>query len=618
METTNQNSNPELVEDGHVGVSRAARPIIGVIIGTAVLYFGREVLLPLAVATILAVIFSPIADRLEPWLGRLISTALVVLTAIVVAAGIGYFLTVELASVALQMTDYTDNIARKVSAVERSQPAWLQRVENAIKEVENQVQRSQPRVRQRKPTMVQTVPASPQVQEVVKSVLPVLSGVIETLLIIVLLFFMLHERRNLRDRFVRLCARGRITVAAEAIDTAGHAVSHYLFLISVINFAFGVSIGIVLAILGLPNPWLWGVIAFLLRYVPYVGAFMAGLLPTLVAFAVFPGWGKSLEVLGAFIVLDQVSAQFLEPVLVGRGIGVSPVALLVSAMYWAWLWGPAGLLLATPLTTCFKVAGDYLPALGFFSILLGADGKLEDYNDYYRMLLELDESGARALAIRYCNEHGLEATFNDLLIPAVMLAGDERAQNHIPEENERFVMDVTRQLIADLGSRFSKARIIPNLRIFGICAPGEVHNIGLLILLELLRLDGAAARYSGDNQSRDEIREYTRRYSPDVLCISCVSDQSLPVTIELTRELKLDLPNLAIFAGGTAAMAGSNELLKAGCMQVCATKEKARRDILRFAQRRFRLRAVPPPSPATERQPAAAGAEAAPRQNRNI
>src|ERR1700687_1824289 len=138
-----------------------------------------------------------------------------------------------------------------------------------------------------------------------------------------------------------------------------------------------------------------------------------------------PSPPQNAAVLGSFVILDQAAAQLVEPILIGRGISVSPVALLVSAMYWAWLWGLPGLLLATPLTACLKVAGDYIPELGFFSILLGADTVIEGYNDYYRMLLELDQLGAVALAISYCDQNGLESTFDDVLNPAVRLAGDE-------------------------------------------------------------------------------------------------------------------------------------------------------------------------------------------------
>ena len=184
---------------------------------------------------------------------------------------------------------------------------------------------------------------------------------------------------------------------------------------------------------------------------------------------------------------------------------MSPVALLVSAMYWAWLWGLPGLLLTTPLAACLKVAGDYIPELGFFAILFGADIARDDYNDYYRMLLELDQPGARILAIRYCDKHGLEPTFDDVLIPALTLAGQERIESHISQENQHFIVETTRELVKELGNRFIKPRTTPRLRILGICAPGEVHGLGLLMLLELLRHSGVAANLIDEKSPEESV-----------------------------------------------------------------------------------------------------------------
>jgi methanogenic corrinoid protein MtbC1 len=267
------------------------------------------------------------------------------------------------------------------------------------------------------------------------------------------------------------------------------------------------------------------------------------------------------------------------------------VALLVSAMYWVWLWGLPGLLLATPLTACLKVAGDYIPELGFFAILLGADKILEDYNDYYRMLLELDQSSARTLATSYCDEHGLESTFDNVLIPALILAGEERIEGHISQENQELIVETTREVIKDLGNRFIKPRTKPKLRILGMCAPGEIHDLGLLMLLELIRHSGAAANLI-DDKSPDEIRDFVRRYAPDMVCMSCTMTDCLPAAAELVRGLKLDSPRLAIIGGGGAALSSSTELIEAGCSQICATRGDARRVIRRLALQRARSRSL--------------------------
>jgi predicted PurR-regulated permease PerM len=555
--------------------------------------------LPLAMASILAVAFSPITSRLEKFVGHFLSAALVVVLAISAIGVIGFFLTVELTSVAVEVAGYSNNIAAKLARLQGSTPAWLQTVESGIKDVQQQLQKKGPRSTGRMPQVVQAQAAPSTVNEVLEPAWPILSGFGEGLLIIVLLFFLLYARRDLRDRLVRLAARARIPVAAHAIETATGAVGRYLLLVSLTNLGYGIAIGVAAWLLGLPNAAFWGALAFLLRFIPYVGALSSAVLPTLVAFAVFPGWSKSFEMLGCFVILDQVAGQMVEPFLIGRGIGVSPVALLVSAMYWAWLWGVPGLLLTTPLAACLKVAGDYIPELGFFAILLGADSGSDDYHDYYRMLLELDESGARTLAISYCDTHGLEATFDEVLIPASILAGQERIESHISQENQHFIVEITRSLVKDLGNRFIKPRTTPRLRILGICAPGEIHDLGLLMLLELLRHSGAAANLI-DQNTPGGVRDFLKRYAPDMVCLSCTMTECLPAAAELVRDIKLDSPDLVVIGGGPAAVSSPAELLKAGCSQICASRGDARRVMRRFALWRAesrRVGAVPGLSP---------------------
>jgi predicted PurR-regulated permease PerM/methylmalonyl-CoA mutase cobalamin-binding subunit len=573
--------------------SGAAAPLLGIIIATAVLYFAKDILMPLAMAGVLSVIFSPIATRLERFIGRFASSALVVATAVIAIAVLAYFLAVQLTAVAVNVTEHSENIAAKINALQGSTPDWLASIEYGVNNVERRLQQAKP-VHKKTQTVVQAPAESSAAEQILKPMLPLLSGLAQILLVIVLFFFLLYGREDVRDRLVRLTARIRVTLAAEAIATAGSTVSQYLLLFSMVNFGYGVSIAIVMWLLGLPNPVFWGALAFLLRFIPYVGALTSAVLPTLVAFALFPAWSKCFEVFAAFVILDQVASEFVEPFLIGRGIGLSPLALLVSAMFWAWLWGLPGLLLATPLTSCLKVAGDYIPALSFLTVLLGADRRLEDYHDYYRKLLEIDRDGARALVVEYCDENGLEPTLNNVILPALALMGQERADDHISPENQKFIVDTTEGLVGELGSRFNRPLLIPPVRLVGVCAPGEVHTLGLKILLELLRQDGVAATFLGDSKTTEEIEEFAKRFFPNIICISCTCTEGIPPMIDLVRAIKTALPNQIILAGGDAANAHIAELLEAGCFEVSATREQARRTVRRYALQRARSRVGAP------------------------
>ena len=574
-------------EDDVQSSLRVAIPVLAVIVATSVLYFARDILLPLAMAGMLSVIFSPLAKRAEKFLGHLAGTALVVLGAIAFVGGIGYFLTTELTAVAGDLTNYTTNIANKLTAIQKNTPASLRRIEGAIADVEKQLQRSTHEPA--KPRTVQTVPQS-SLGDSIKPFIPVLSGLIDFLLIVVLLFFLLYSRNDLRDRIVRLAARARVPVASQAIEAAGHTVSRYLALFSLTNLAFGASTGFVCWMVGLQTPELWGLLGFLLRYIPYVGALMAALLPTLVAFAVFPGWDKSIEVLGAFIAIDQVAAQFVEPFMVGPGIGIAPVALLVSAMYWSWLWGPLGLLLATPLTACIKVLGDYVPALSFFSILLGSERPTEDYHDFYRRMLEQDHEGARAMVTQYFDEHGFEAAVNDVIVPSVITAAEEYDHDNISAGNLETIMNASRELVVLIGNRFNRIQRAPRLRMVAVCAPGEVHSLALLLLVQLVRQDEIAATLVSENKTGPELREFIRGFAPDLVCLSLTMTDALPAALELLRALRADSEQIAIIAGGLTAVENSERLREAGCTTVCGTVSEGRRAIRNRIAERMRTR----------------------------
>jgi predicted PurR-regulated permease PerM/methanogenic corrinoid protein MtbC1 len=510
-----------------------------------------------------------------------------VIAAMTIVVGIGYYVTVELTSVAVQVTDYTDNIATKLTALKGSTPDWLLRVQDGIEDVEQQLSELTPRANRSKATNVIQAPAvQSDLEQVVKPVVPILSGLFKTLLIVVLMFFLLYGRKDLRDRLVRLAARGRITLSAEAIGTAGEAVGHYLLLFALTNLGYGIAIGLTIWMIGLPNPILWGALAALFRFVPYVGVPIAALLPMCVAFAVSPGWSESAEVFAVFVILDQIVGYLIEPFLIGRGIGLSPLGLLFSAMFWGWLWGLPGLLLATSLTACLKVAGDYIPALGFFAVLFGDDGAREDYHDYYCSLLELDQSSARKLAVGYCDKNGLEPTFDDVLVPAVVLAAEERSENHISEENQSLIFETTVALVKELGDRFNKPRLRGRLRIVGIAPPGEVHTLGLLMLLELLRRTGIAANFLGMNKSAPEICTFVNQYAPDMVFLSCTTTECMPAAVDLVRALMAASPHLTIIGGGTSAFAQRSELLEAGATQICASRGEVRHVVRLYALRR--------------------------------
>jgi len=351
--------------------------IVGVIVVVAVLYFAKDILIPLAFAAVLAIVFSSLAGDLERLVGRLLSSVLVVTATMVGIGALVYFLAVQLTDVAVQVTSQSETIAKKINAIQGTTPEWLTRIEDGIKKVERRVQPIKTDQKARR-TIAQPAPSSsPNMDRLLTPIVPVFAGIAQLFLVIVLFFFLLYEREDLHDRIVRLFARIQVPLTGDVIETATGTISRYLLLFSLVNVGYGAAVAVAMWAFGLPNFAFWGALACLCRFIPYVGPLISSILPTLVAFAVFPGWSKCLEVFLCFIILDQLVAQFVEPFLIGRGIGISPLALLVSAMFWSWLWGVPGLLLATPLTSCLKVAGDNIPAVSFLTILLASTFRSE-------------------------------------------------------------------------------------------------------------------------------------------------------------------------------------------------------------------------------------------------
>jgi methylmalonyl-CoA mutase cobalamin-binding subunit len=245
------------------------------------------------------------------------------------------------------------------------------------------------------------------------------------------------------------------------------------------------------------------------------------------------------------------------------------------------------------------VAGEHIPALNFFALLLGGERNLETHDDFYRMLLELDSTGARAIAIRYCDENGLERTFDDILAPALKLAGKEHAERHISDDNMAFILSFVGEFIQDLGIRFCASRAGSRSRVLGVCPPGEAHSFGLLMVLELSRCAGAAVKFSGEGKSVQETGELARLFSPDVVCLSCTLSECLPAAVELTDALKREFPRLTIIAGGVAALSYPAALLRAGCSQICASRSQTHRAIRQMVTGRRARAANPIAAPAT-------------------
>ena len=282
---------------------------------------------------------------------------------------------------------------------------------------------------------------------------PLASAVI----VLVLVAFMLGQREDLRDRLIRLTGSHNVTLTTRLLNEAAERVSRFLVAQTLINILFGACVAAGLYWIGVPYAALWGGLTAVLRFVPFVGTLLASLMPACLAFAIFPGWAETLQILGLFLLLDFTAAYFVEPVIFGQRTGVSSFALLVSALFWIWVWGPVGLLLSTPLTVCIAVLGRHVRSLRFLAIIFADEPALAAYLRYYQRLLARDEDEASVLANRQLAELGVVDVMDQVLTPALALGAQHRAVDEITEEDLDFILESTAEIVGQIRGKQSAA-----------------------------------------------------------------------------------------------------------------------------------------------------------------
>ena len=409
--------------------------LFGLLIAAAILYLAREVLIPLALAILLAFLLAPLARRLEGWrLGRAASTFIAVALGFSLIGGIALVAGKQALSLAASLPEYRDNITKKIRAVRDPQEGTIGKAAEAIKDLENEAAPGEA------PLAVSETPptAFAALREMIG---PFVQPFATALAVIIFTILMLLKREDMRERLIALIGAGRINVTTQALGEASERVSRYLAMQLVVNAGFGIPFGIALYFIGIPNAMLWGLLATLLRFIPYGGIWIALGLPLLLAFAISDGWSLVAWTLGVFVVLEVLFVYAIEPWLYGRSTGLSAIAIIAAVIFWTWLWGPVGLLLAMPLTVCVAVMGRYIPELGYLNVLLGVEPVLPPEARFYQRLIARDQDEAMALAEEYAAEHGPEALIDTLLIPALALIETDRHKGALEPESERFAFD---------------------------------------------------------------------------------------------------------------------------------------------------------------------------------
>lgn len=430
-----------------------ASPLFALVVAVAVLYVAREVIIPLALAVLLAFILAPLVRRLEALgLGRAPATVFSVAIGMAVIIGVGWLATNQAVNLAGKLPEYKDNITRKVRDLRSPPQGNLGKAAQAIKELENEAsgkpRGAQEKAAEHKPPAMD-LPTTP-FEFIARLGLPLAALLVVIAAIIVISTLMLLQRDDLRDRIVRLVGERRIHVTTQAMDDAAGRVSRYLLTLLVVNVCYGAPLGVALYFLGIPNALLWGLLGTVLRFIPYIGAPAAAIMPITLAFAISEGWELIAWTIAAIVALEFLVAYVIEPWLYGASTGLSPIAVVFAAIFWTWLWGPIGLLLATPLTVCIAVVGRYIPQFSFLSVILSSGPVLPPHVRLYQRLCALEHDEALDLAEQFTREHGLAAACENMFLPALLLAKRDRLKDALDERHDRFVFDNLRRVLEEL------------------------------------------------------------------------------------------------------------------------------------------------------------------------
>ena len=401
------------------------------------------------------------------------------------------------------------------------------------------------------------------------SVLWQLPSVLESLatagLVIVLVIFMLIRYADLRARILYLAGYHRLTIATKALDEAGHRISRYLLMQSIINGSFGMAAGLGLFLIGVPYAILWGLLAAVLRFIPYVGPTIAAVLPSALSLAAFPGWGQPLLVIGLILLLELASNMIMEPLLYGQSAGVSEVALLVAVAFWTWLWGAVGLILATPMTVCIGVLGKYIPQIEFIGVLLGDEPVMEFPTNYYQRLVAQDQDEAAALVEEYLETHPLETLYDDVLIPALKAAKRDRQLGTLTDEDVHFIIQATRAIVEDLSMRQPQpvtsaaptltlparelSATTPPLQILGCPAYDAADELALLMLQQLLDPSRYRTAIISAEMLTGEVLSVVERQHIRLICVAALPPGALAPVRYLCKRLRARFPDCRIVVG---------------------------------------------------------------------
>jgi predicted PurR-regulated permease PerM len=563
--------------------SEARKPFeLGKLIGLAYLVvilaafsWAKEFLLPIILAILISFLLTPVVSRLER-LG--FHPVLAVLSVVVIAfafiGGLCGTLTVETLDLVNSLPKYRDNIEAKWAAIQRGPPGPLnlafRNVGELVKDL-GRVTTNSGGAEQPEPTKVQIVSGVDSVVTVVKnSMTPVMGPVAEFAVVIVLVVFMLLERKQLRSRFLRLIGHSQMATTTLAVDEAGSRLSKFLLVQLVVNTVYALVLGTGLYFIGIPNAILWAILTLVLRFLPYVGLWISAFFPLILSIAISTSWTPPILTLLLYVVLEVFTNNVVEPVVLGGSTGISPLAVIISALFWTWLWGPIGLLLATPITACLVALGRYFPAFHPYSVMLATDPPTSSETRLVRLLTENRLPEAKALIQEVAEMHLSIETADELIVPTVRTIENELfAGSSVLSRSAAYLSDTDvanqaktriygqiRELIEELtvptlSKSDQPSKSLESLLSGLVIVPffGEGDEVVGRLLARLLESEGIGSNLVSWKILRAKKVQQLKKLEARFVLLSALESRSLVIIGEMAQSIKILLPDAVIMIG---------------------------------------------------------------------
>lgn len=499
--------------------------LIAILAVIAALYLGQAVLMPLALALLVTFLLAPLVSRLERWkLGRVPAVVAVCVLLGGVASGVGWVMTREVSALADDYATYRTNVREKFREL-RGPLGSLSGASQELSEITDAIEQGgggdAPKVEVVEP---------PRILGRMRDLLAQILEPIGTAgLVAVLALFMLLEREELRDRMIWLGGAADLSLTTHGLDDATERLSRYMSMQSLIAGIHGVAVGAGLFAIGVPGAILWGALAAMLRFLPYFGPWLAAVPPIVLAAAAFPVWTPVLLTIGLLITLELVTNNLLEPNLYGASVGLSPFGVVFSAVFWAWLWGVPGLLLATPLTVCLVVAGRYLRSLEVFTVLLGDEPALPVDVRLYQRLLSLDFAEAESILKECARGASLEALSDQIVMPVLRRLAEDDQRDAVPDERSAEMRARLDELLGEVAATANgnAANSSGDLEVLFVPALDENDAIASRWLAHVVSPHGVKASVGSPEQLASEVVLHVTSSLPDVVCISALSGRAV-------------------------------------------------------------------------------------------